>query len=501
MFPALVIITFMALGFGTWVRNEIIKTNDALVAAPLEAFSSMADGALVLSSPNGMEVWAPGQTHAITWEFMNDPGNIKIDLFKGNKVSRTIIRLTPARTGVYYWNVPSGQTIGDDYKIAISSASNPAINDSSDSYFSINHSGGTESMVDYIIDTPGTIVKDRTITVSGSVVVAADDVTFQNVSIICTGDTQDQDGIRAVGVDNLKIRLASIRGCGRHGIYLKNGTGHDIAEGKIASVGKEAVVFDNINESWLIGWELRGGVAFRNGSHHNRVISTIVIGNGAGKNTSPYPYYISADSHHNQIVRSRTRDNDQKAKTVFSENPDNLWYQNVCNEVKGYAGCFFRDKENDDANYGDPNLFSPRIWSICTKATTGNRFNCDFESYNKANEDSRVKPGDVLVIDSKTGPSNVAPPITITKPLWLIGNLMGQKGEYACEINVGDGSTATGVSVASTGVRVENIQIDPTVSMRPDTQLVNVSIRNDKNKWNLVGTERSIVPRLTPPGC
>ena len=501
VFPAIMIIIFVALGFSTWVRNEIIKTNDALVAAPISALSNMTQGTVTLSSPNGGEIWAPGSTRAITWEFTGNPANIKIDLFKGSKISRTIIRSTPADTGIYYWNVPSGQAIGDEYKIVISSAGNPTITDSSDLSFAINHNTGAESAVDYIIDTPGTVIRDITITVSGGVIIAADDVTLQNVSIICTGDAPNQDGIRAIGVDNLKIRLASIRGCGRHGIYLKNSSGHDIAEGIIAHVGKEAVMFDNINNSWLIGWELHAGVALTHGSHDNRIISTIVRGNGQGKNTSPYPYYISADSYSNQIARSRTRDNNQKAKTVLSENPDNLWYQNVCNEVEGYAGCFFRDPKELDANYGDPNMFSPRIWSICTEATTGTRFSCDFKSYAKANEDPRVKAGDVLIIDSKTGPANVAPSITITKPLWLIGNLMGQKGEYACEVNIGDGSTATGISVASTGVRLENIQIDPTVSMRPDTQLVNVSIKNNKNKWNLVGTEKAIVPRLTPPGC
>lgn len=363
-----------------------------------------------------------------------------------------------------------------------------------------------EGEKDYIIDTPGVVVKDKTISVNGSVIISADDVTLENVIIDCTGKSPhpDQDGIRAIGVNRLKIHLVIIKDCNRYGIYLKDGSGHDVAEGMIMRAGHEAVVFDNINNSWLIGWRMQGGVAIKNNSHDNRIISSVVTGNGQGNNRSLHPYSISADSYGNQIVRSRSRDSSKNSTTVISENPNNLWYQNICDEVSGYANCFFRNERELDGNYGDPAKFFPRIWSICEKGSTGSSFTCDFKTYNEAAKDSRVGNGEVLVMDSNTFPGSFVPPITISKSIWLIGNLMGQKGSYACEINIGAAKKAVlpGITVKSLGVRIENFKVNLPPVLLPDTEVVNVKIRNNgTDPWMFLNGDISLIPRLKFPGC
>lgn len=485
------------------INKEVSKKLNLSLTA---AVSDAGTQTITVASPNGGETWTTNRTKSIAWIFRGT-GNVKIDLMQGNKVTRTIIRSMPGEAGSYNWNVPSGQIPADDYKIRVSSVNNTSINDASDNSFHITMGksnggdGDIETPADYIISTPGTIIKDKIISVSGSVIIVADDVTLKNVVIKCTGSSPTQDGISAINVNRLKVRLAVIDGCNRHGIYLKGGTGHDIAEGMISQIGADAVVFDNTSDSWLIGWELRGGIALKNGSHDNRIIANIVVATGQGKNHSSYPYSISADSYGNQIVRSRTRDNAKSAMTIISENPNNLWFQNVCDEVTGYANCFFRNERALDGDYGDRTKFSPRIWSICSEATTGHAFICDFETYEEATRDPSVNDGDVLVIDSKTSPKNIIPPITVSRPLWLIGNIMAQKGNYACEINIGDGSTSSGITVTSPGVRIENLQFDPSLLIRPDTDFVNIKTKNSTGHWVLIDTGRSLMPRLVPPGC
>jgi hypothetical protein len=460
--------------------------------------SQAATSSIAVQIPNGGETWAVGSSQVIAW-ISAGVDNVRIDLLRSGQVVRNIVSSASAGLGRYNWKVPSNQPLGTDYAVRVSDAANTAVKDESDAPFEIVSSGAAAAG-DYLIATPGAVIKDQTITVSGSVIIAADDVTLHNVVIKCRGTASDEDGIRAVNVHRLKVRLVLVDGCKRHGIFLQNGSGHDIAEGEIRNVGKEAVVFDGVSESWLIGWELRGGVALRNASHHNRVIATIVVGNGQGSNSSPYPYSISVDSYANQIVRSRARDSGTNAATVISQNPDNLFYQDICEKVSGYARCYFLDNRALDGNYGDPSKFSPRIWTICSQASTANAFACDFGTYNQAALDPRVRAGEILVMDSKTISKNIVPPLVIAKPLWLIGEIMAQKGNYACNVNVGDGTRA-GITITAPGVRIENMQVNLAPALPSDTDIVNIRIKDSSGRWTVMGVSKPVAPQPLPPGC
>lgn len=489
-----------------------------------------ADLSMSVVSPNGGDIWTTNANYPITWVFRGT-GNVRIDLFKGGKVSRNIARSVQGDIESYNWTVPSGQLIGEDYKIKISSESSPSVSVLSDAPFSImmegvdgsplkSVDGDEEVQKDYIIDKPGTVIKDQTISVTGSVIIDADDVTLENVVIQCLPSdppNPDQDGIRAFGVNRLKVHLVVVKNCARYGIYLKDGAGHDIAEGMISYVDKEAVVFNNVNNSWLMGWRLSSGVAIKNGSHDNRVFANVVRGNGQGNNRSLSPFSISADSYQNQIVKNRARDNNKNSQAVISENKDNLWYENVCDEVKGFSNCYLKDnykglKGEEVGDYGDPNKFSPRIWTICnSSASAASAFVCDFRTYEMAAKDSRVKGGDVLTLDTNVYENDWAPPLTISKPIWLIGNVMGQKGNYSCDINVGvetvgkKNATLPGVTVTSPGVRIQNLKINLPPVLLPDTEIVNIQVFKKASWETLDEDSRKIMPRiipwLKPPGC
>lgn len=95
--------------------------------------------AITVLSPNGGENWAKGTTKSITWRKDGQPGaNVKIELYKGGVLNNVISAITP-NDGIYSWYIPASQLIGVDYKIKITSTSEPTkYYDWSDNNFRIN---------------------------------------------------------------------------------------------------------------------------------------------------------------------------------------------------------------------------------------------------------------------------------------------------------------------------------------------------------------------------
>jgi len=91
-----------------------------------------------ITSPVGAENWTQGSTQSITWND-NISENVSIDLYKNGSYNSTISASTVS-DGDFEWNIPSGQTIGDDYRVHITSISYSYIADTSDNDFSINSS-------------------------------------------------------------------------------------------------------------------------------------------------------------------------------------------------------------------------------------------------------------------------------------------------------------------------------------------------------------------------
>jgi M6 family metalloprotease-like protein len=93
---------------------------------------------ITVTSPNGGNTLYRGSVVPITWSYTANPGaNVKIELYNGTTLSRTIALSTPLSTGTYNWTIPSTQTLGSSYKIKVTSTTNSAYSDTSNSAFTI----------------------------------------------------------------------------------------------------------------------------------------------------------------------------------------------------------------------------------------------------------------------------------------------------------------------------------------------------------------------------
>jgi hypothetical protein len=88
-------------------------------------------------SPDGGENWIVGTTREITWTSGGETGESGfIELIKGGSLTSTIIPNTP-NDGSFSWDIPTDLETGTDYRIRITSLSDPSITDDSNGDFSI----------------------------------------------------------------------------------------------------------------------------------------------------------------------------------------------------------------------------------------------------------------------------------------------------------------------------------------------------------------------------
>ncbi|NJD51399.1 MAG: hypothetical protein FIB07_00855 [Candidatus Methanoperedens sp.] len=93
---------------------------------------------ITVNSPKGGENWTRGTAQTISWNNAGNPGSyVKIELLKSGTLSRTIVAST-LNDGSHSWIIPATQPAGNDYKIRITSKSNPAYANSSKSNFNIS---------------------------------------------------------------------------------------------------------------------------------------------------------------------------------------------------------------------------------------------------------------------------------------------------------------------------------------------------------------------------
>ncbi len=126
---------------GTYVASSKYYKQNPATGSPTAyilttIFTIVKQPNIVVTSPNGGENWKRGTTKTITWTGAAPGTNVKIELLKGT-TAKTIISST-ANDGSYGWTILSGQALGNDYRIRITSISNPAIKDASNNYFTIS---------------------------------------------------------------------------------------------------------------------------------------------------------------------------------------------------------------------------------------------------------------------------------------------------------------------------------------------------------------------------
>jgi subtilisin family serine protease len=117
---------------GSNYNIRISSTSDKTVTDTSNSSFSITVPSITVVTPNGGEKWKHGTTHTISWSKTGNPGtNVKIELLKGTTVNRVI---TTSKSGTSYsWTISSTQTPGTDYKIRVTSTSNSAYKDTSNS--------------------------------------------------------------------------------------------------------------------------------------------------------------------------------------------------------------------------------------------------------------------------------------------------------------------------------------------------------------------------------
>jgi hypothetical protein len=94
---------------------------------------------ITVTSPIGGEVWQRGTTHTVTWSSQGNPGsNVKFDLYRdhGSTFDRTIIA-SVANTGSYNWPIAQDLPERSDYRVQITSNSDPTIVGQSERSFTV----------------------------------------------------------------------------------------------------------------------------------------------------------------------------------------------------------------------------------------------------------------------------------------------------------------------------------------------------------------------------
>ncbi len=121
---------------------RVTSTSNAAVSDTSDAnFSLTPVPTITVVSPNGAENWQMGSAQTIRWNYTGSVGTaVKIELLKAGSLLSTLTASTPAGSsgsGSYSWTVDGLLSDGSDYQVRISSASNSAITDTSDSNFSL----------------------------------------------------------------------------------------------------------------------------------------------------------------------------------------------------------------------------------------------------------------------------------------------------------------------------------------------------------------------------
>ncbi len=112
-----------------------------------ELFTIAPEPSIVVTSPNGGEVWLAGTTQIIKWTSENVE-NVKIEFTSNGGASWTLVEQSAASTGSYSWTVPSINS--ELCKVRISDALDGAPSDLSDGYFAIS----TEAVQNITVTSP-----------------------------------------------------------------------------------------------------------------------------------------------------------------------------------------------------------------------------------------------------------------------------------------------------------------------------------------------------------
>jgi hypothetical protein len=123
---------------GSSYKIKVTSTTNSAYSDTSNSAFTIATPSITVTAPNGGESYTRGTVMPITWKYGGNPGaNVKILLYKGLFLSRTLTLSTSLSAGKYNWTVPSTQAVGSTYKIKIISTTNSSYSDSSNASFTI----------------------------------------------------------------------------------------------------------------------------------------------------------------------------------------------------------------------------------------------------------------------------------------------------------------------------------------------------------------------------
>ncbi len=109
--------------------------------APFRVIAN-AGASVTLVSPAGGETYLQGSTQTLTWNYTGDPGPlVKIEALRGDTLLAVITPGTSigsGGSGFYNLTFPYNTPLGSEYRIRITSTTNPAWNDMSDDPFTVS---------------------------------------------------------------------------------------------------------------------------------------------------------------------------------------------------------------------------------------------------------------------------------------------------------------------------------------------------------------------------
>ncbi|MGZ3514919.1 MAG: Ser-Thr-rich GPI-anchored membrane family protein, partial [Thermodesulfobacteriota bacterium] len=126
---------------GTDYRIRVTNKSTGAYTDTSDNDFTIAPPTITVVSPNSGETWPAGSRQMIRWNYTGNPGAyVKIELLKGGVVNRIIASSAgkgPGGSGSRNWTIPANQAPGTDYTIRVTSTTNGAYTDTSDSDFTI----------------------------------------------------------------------------------------------------------------------------------------------------------------------------------------------------------------------------------------------------------------------------------------------------------------------------------------------------------------------------
>jgi len=126
----------VADAIGTSLKVRVSDASDPTVSDTSNANFTIK-GAVVLTAPNGSEVWTVLSSQNVTWTRTGSIANVKLEYStnSGSTYPSLITASTDAATGTYAWTIPD--TISPTAKVRVSDASDATVQDESNAVFKI----------------------------------------------------------------------------------------------------------------------------------------------------------------------------------------------------------------------------------------------------------------------------------------------------------------------------------------------------------------------------